>query len=141
MTLHQANAEAVRRHYRVADPRAMATAITAYLTVHGGDVPLSPGIAAGQPAFPARLQALAESVARGRRLYASGCAGCHEAGAIGAVTAGFPRVHERGAESLEDFLDRHATPRGWLPWDSPRMADLVSYLVAERAGRSLPEEP
>ena len=54
MTLLQANAEAVRRHYRLVDPRPVATAITAYLTTHGAGVPLSPGVVAGQPVFPAR---------------------------------------------------------------------------------------
>lgn len=134
MTLLQANAEAVRRHYRLVDPRPAATAITAYLTTHGAGVPLSPGIVAGQPVFPARLRALGESVARGRRLYARRCAACHATPAIVPAAAAFPRGRGHSAESLEDFLDRHASPRGLLPWDSPAMADVISYLVAERAG-------
>ena len=140
MTLLQANAEAVHRHYRLDDPRPVATAITAYLTHHGTGVPLSPGIVAGQPVFPARLHALGESVARGGRLYARGCAGCHEPAAMVSALTGFPRVRGRNAESLEDFLDRHAAPRGLLSWDSPAMADVISYLVAERAGRFPREE-
>ena len=132
MTLLQANAEAVRRHYRLVDPRPVATAITAYLTTHGAGVPLSPGVVAGQPVFPARLRALGESVARGRRLYAHRCATCHAAPAIVSAVAGFPRERGHSAESLEDFLDLHASPPGLLPWDSPAMADVISYLVAER---------
>src|SRR5713101_4240083 len=42
MTLLQATAEAVARHYRLADPVPAATAITAYLTALGQDVPVSP---------------------------------------------------------------------------------------------------
>lgn len=132
MTLLQANAEAVRRHYRLVDPRPVATAITAYLTTHGAGVPLSPGVVAGQPVFPARLRALGESVARGRRLYARRCATCHAAPAIVSAVGGFPRGRGHSAESLEDFLDRHASPPGLLPWDSLAMADVISHLVAER---------
>jgi len=140
MTLLQANAEAVRRHYRLVDPRPVATAITAYLTTHGVGVPLSPGVVGGQPVFPVRLRALGESVARGRRLYASECAACHEAPAIAAAIADFPRMRGQRMESLEDFLDQHA-PRRPLAWDSPAMADVVSYLVATRADRAAKETP
>ena len=140
MTLLQANAEAVRRHYRLADPRPVATAITAYLTTLGAGMPLSPGVVAGQPVFPTRLRALGESVARGRQLYARRCATCHAAPAIASAVAAFPRGREGRAESLEEFLDRHALPRGLLPWDSPSMADVIGYLVAARAGRFLKEE-
>jgi cytochrome c553 len=139
MTLLQANAEAVRRHYRLVDPRPVAAAITAYLTTHGAGVPLSPGVVAGQPVFPARLRALAESVARGRRRYARRCAPCHATATIVASVAAFPRRRGPGIESLEDFLDQHAAPRWRLGWDSPAMADVISYLVAEQA-RGLPKE-
>lgn len=141
MTLLQANAEAVRRHYRLVDPRPVATAITAYLTTHGAGVPLSPGVVGGQPVFPVRLRALGESVARGRRLYAESCGACHEARAIVSAITDFPRMRGQGVEWLEYFLDRHAAPRRPLPWDSPAMADVVSYLVATRAERSSKEEP
>lgn len=141
MTLLQANAEAVRRHYRVLDPLPVARAITAYLTTLGAGVPHSPGVVAGQPVFPARLRALSESVARGQRLYARRCATCHAAPALASAVAAFPREREGRAESLEDFLDRHASPRGLLPWDSPAMADVISYLVAERAGGFRKEGP
>jgi cytochrome c553 len=133
MTLLQANAEAVRRHYRLVDPRPVATAITAYLTMHGAGVPLSPGVVAGQPVFPARLRALGESVARGRRLYARHCTSCHATPVNVSAVAAFPRGPGHIDESLEEFLDRHASPPGLLPWDSPAMADVISYLVAERA--------
>lgn len=133
MTLLQANVEAVRRHYPRVDPRPVATAITAYLTRHGAGVPLSPAVVAGQPVFPARLRALDDSVARGRRRYARACAGCHAAPAIAPALGGFPRLHGPRAEFLEDFLDRHTAPRGRLRWDSPAMADVISYLVATQA--------
>src|SRR3989442_4189601 len=45
MTLLQANAEAVQRHYGLPDPEERAAlAITAYLTWRGAGVPVSPGI-------------------------------------------------------------------------------------------------
>ena len=132
MTLLQANAEAVRRHYRLVDPLPAATAITAYLASRGAAVLPSPGLVAGQPVFPGRLRALDESVARGRRRFARRCAACHDAGAIRVAVASFPRISGRGPESLEAFIERHAAP---LPWDSPAMADVVSYLVSQRAAR------
>ena len=141
MTLLQANAEAVRRHYRLADPRPVAIAITAYLMTHGRDTAISPGVVAGQPVFPTRLGRLAESVGRGGRLYARRCAACHEAGAISAVVAGFPRVRGGSAESLEGFLEHHAAAGGPLGWDSMAMADVIGYLVAARAGRVMKETP
>src|SRR2546425_9105938 len=86
MTLLQANAEAVQRHYGLPDPERTALTITAYLTWRGAGVPVSPGIVAGQPVFDGRLQALAESVGRGARPYARQCRGWHDprAGAPGA---------------------------------------------------------
>src|SRR3989304_360824 len=56
MTLLQANAEAVARHYGLPDPLTAATAITAFLTSLGADVPISPGLSAGQPVFPTRMR-------------------------------------------------------------------------------------
>ena len=76
MTLLQANAEAVRRHYGLADPERAALAITAYLTSRDSGVPVFPGIVAGQPVFEGRLRALARSVRRGERLYARQCRSC-----------------------------------------------------------------
>lgn len=135
MTLLQANAEAVRRHYGHADPRRAATAITAYLTAPGDGGPRTPGLAAGQPVFPARLGALAESVVRGRRLYARRCAVCHTPAAIAPALAAFPRVRDGRAESLEGFLEDHAGPSTALAWDSPAMADLIATLTAELVHR------
>src|SRR5438445_4869096 len=54
MTLLQANAEAVQRHYGLSDPERAAFAITAYLTSRGSSMPVSPGIVAGQPVFEGR---------------------------------------------------------------------------------------
>lgn len=141
MTLLQATAEAVRLHYRLADPRPAATAITAYLTVHGAGIPPSPGVIDGQPVFPARLRALASSVTRGGRLYASRCASCHDPDAVSRAAANFPRVREGRGESLEDVLERHAFPGEPLAWDSQAMADVVAYLATERSRRIDKGEP
>src|SRR5205823_14737728 len=73
MTLLQANAEAVQRHYGLADSERAALAITAYLTWRGAGVPVSPGIVAGQPVFDGRLQAPAATVGGGEWPYARPC--------------------------------------------------------------------
>jgi mono/diheme cytochrome c family protein len=132
MTLFQANAEAVTRHYRLRDPRRAAAAITAYLTAQGAGVPLSPGISAGQPVFPERLQALAASVRRGRAVYARRCEGCHRAGDMAQSLATGPRVVGDRVESLEEFLEYH---RGEQPlaWDSQAIADLIAYFTEEKS--------
>jgi cytochrome c553 len=136
MTLLQANAEAVERHYRVADPRPGATAITAYLVARGAGAPISPGISAGQPVFAKRLRALARAVEGGRRLYARRCGACHAPAALAPKVAAFPRVTTRGrAETLETVLEHHPAPGAPLPWDGEPMAQLIAYLVSERAGR------
>jgi cytochrome c len=136
MTLLQANAEAVARHYRVAEPRPLATAITAYLTWLAEGLPVTPGVSAGQPVFDARLRQLARSTARGRALYATRCAGCHDSAHLAAALGHFPRVAERdgGAlEALESFLEGHEPAGQPLPWDGQDMADLVAYLVSRAA--------
>src|SRR3989475_6217885 len=51
MTLLQANAEAVRRHYGLIDPEQAALAITAYLTSRSVGMPVSPGVIVHQPVF------------------------------------------------------------------------------------------
>ena len=104
MTLFQANAEAVTRHYRLCDPRRAAAAITAYLTAQGAGVPLSPGISAGQPVFPQRLQALVASVKRGRALFARRCDACHRAGDVAGILTAYPRVAGGRVESLEVYV-------------------------------------
>src|SRR6266478_4286426 len=90
MTLFQANAEAVQRHYGLTDPEQVALSITAYLTSRGTGVPVSPGIVAGQPVFEGRLRALADSAARGERLYASRCRSCHDLGDVPPAALLFP---------------------------------------------------
>jgi cytochrome c553 len=135
MTLLQANAEAVRRHYRLVDPRAAAAAITAYLAAKGAGVPLSPGVATGQPVFLARLRALGRSVARGRQIYTARCAPCHDVAAFVSTVVAIPRSGSAGAQSLEGFLEAHATNAAPLGWDSQAMADLLGYLTAARANR------
>src|SRR3989442_1701672 len=67
MTLLQANAEAVQRHYGLADPEQVALAITPNLTSRGAGEPVPPGIVAGQPVCLARLPALPHRVARVER--------------------------------------------------------------------------
>src|SRR3989441_10273700 len=92
MTLLQANAEAVRRHYGLADPERAALAITAYLPSRDSRVPVLPGIVAGQPVFEGRLRALARSVRRGERLYARRCRSCHDGGGVAPAALLFPRA-------------------------------------------------
>jgi cytochrome c553 len=130
MTLLQATAEAVRRHYGLADPEPAAVAIAAFLARQGAGLPPSPGIAAGQPVFQTRLDALAASVARGRTAYAQRCGGCHGADALASAPLAFPRVVGRRAESLERFLEGHRPIGRRLSWDSPAIADLIAFLVS-----------
>jgi mono/diheme cytochrome c family protein len=134
MTLLQANAEAVRRHYGLGDPERVAVAITAYLTSRGGGVPIAPGIVAGQPVFEARLQALAASVSRGDRLYARRCGGCHAAATVAPAAGLFPRVIEGQTWSLERFIARHR-PGLDLGWDTRPIADVIAFLMSQLAGR------
>lgn len=139
MTLLQATAQAVRRHYRLADAEPAAVAITAFLDRQGRGVALSPGVAAGQPVFETRLRALAASVARGETRYAQRCRRCHDVGAVAPATRAFPRAVGHHAESLERFLERHRPIGRRLRWDSPATADLIAFLVSTlatpRAGR------
>jgi len=135
MTLLQANAEAVERHYRLAEPLPAATAITAFLTSLGADVPISPGVSAGQPVFSTRIQTLAESVLRGERLYTARCGHCHQVGAVAPSITAFPRVGEGRAESLERFIERHQSLDQHLSWDGQATADVIAYLMSQVAGR------
>jgi cytochrome c553 len=135
MTLLQANAEAVARHYGLPDPLPAATAITAFLASLGADVPISPGVSAGQPVFPTRMRELAASAVRGERLYARMCVQCHDAKAVAPSITAFPRVVNARAESLEGFLERHHSLKRSLAWDGPAMADLMAYLTSRVSGR------
>jgi len=137
MTLLQANAEAVERHYRLHDPLPVATAITTYLTSLGADVPISPGISAGQPVFPVRMQALAASVVRGEGLYARICGQCHKPAAAAALVRAFPHVVEGRAESLERFIERHHSLGQHLSWGGQATADIMAYLMSQAAGRPI----
>ena len=137
MTLLQANAEAVARHYGLPDSLPAATAITAFLTSQGADVPISPGVSAGQPVFPTRMRELAASVVRGGRLYARTCSQCHDAKAVAPSITAFPRVVDGRAESLEGFLERHHSLKRSLAWDGPAMADLIAYLTSRAPGRPI----
>jgi cytochrome c553 len=139
MTLLQASAEAVRRHYRLPDPRPAATAITAFVTELGARRPVTPGRAAGQPVFFHRIVRLRASVERGERLFARRCASCHRAAVIAGRALAFPRLRDGRAESLESFLEdhrRHAEDAR-LSWDSPPVADLVAALMARLRGQPL----
>jgi cellulose synthase/poly-beta-1,6-N-acetylglucosamine synthase-like glycosyltransferase/cytochrome c553 len=137
MTLLQANAEAVSRHYRLPDPVPAATAITVYLVALGRDMSISPGISADQPVFPARIQALVQSVERGARVFADRCRNCHRAAAVAPAVRAFPRADGGRAESLESFLSMHRSRGRQLRWNSQAMADLAAYLVSQLAGRPL----
>src|SRR5207244_5512595 len=135
MTLFQANAEAVQRHYRLPDAERPALAITAYLTSHGAGTPISPGIVAGQPVFEGRLRALAESVARGERLYARWCRSCHDAGAVTPAALLFPAAGNGQVESLERFLGRHRPELPRLGSDGQPSTDVIAFLMSRLAGR------
>jgi cytochrome c553 len=131
MTLLEANVEAVQRHYGLPEPERPALAITAYLTSHGAGMPVSPGIVAGQPVFEGRLQALAESVARGERLYARRCESCHDPGAVAPAALLFPRAVNGQVESLERFLGHHRPELA----DGQPSADVIAFLMSRLAGR------
>lgn len=140
MTLLQATAEAVALHYRLVDPRPAATAITAYLIALGADRAVTPGVAAGQPVFPARLARLRTSVERGQRLFAWRCADCHRPADVARWLAVFPRWRDGRAESVEGFLEDHH-PRGpRLRWDGQPVADLLAALTVRLGGRPLGKE-
>jgi cytochrome c553 len=141
MTLLQANAEAVRRHYGLPDPERVALAITAYLTWRGAAVPVAPGIVGGQPVFETRLHALAASVARGERLYARRCGACHGAATVARATVRFPRVVDGRAQSLEDFIAGHRPGQPSLAWDSSPTADVIAFLMSHLVGRPVGGQP
>ena len=141
MTLLQANAEAVRRHYGLGDPERPAAAITAYLVSRGIGVPVSPGIVARQPTFESRLRALAESVGRGEQLFARRCDSCHAPSTVARVAFRFPRASAGQVESLERFLGRHRSGPSTLGWDDQPTADIIAFLMSTLAGQPVGDLP
>ncbi|HEV8613963.1 MAG TPA: glycosyltransferase, partial [Methylomirabilota bacterium] len=137
MTLWQANVEAVELHYRDPAPRHAATAITAYLTALGAGQSITPGIVAGRPVFEARMEALAESVARGARHYATHCARCHTLGAVAPAASDLPRQIRARALPTEVWLERHGAGARPPAWDGAAVADVMAFLVGRGAGRAL----
>jgi mono/diheme cytochrome c family protein len=137
MTLLQANAEAVERHYRLADPLPAATAITAFLTAQAAGIPISPGISAGQPVFPVRMQALATSVARGEQVYTRSCGHCHKSFDLAPSATTFPRTEGGRPASLELFLEGHRPLQPSLAWDGQATADIMAYLMSQAAGQPI----
>src|SRR5262249_250145 len=135
MTLLQANAEAVALHYRLADALPAATAITAYLTTLGADLPTSPGISVGQPVFPERIRRLEASVRRGARSFHARCGGSHQSAAIAVTARMFPRMSRGQPQSIETFLASHRLSARPLDWAGQEMADLVAYLMSKAADR------
>ncbi|HKW92205.1 MAG TPA: glycosyltransferase [Methylomirabilota bacterium] len=135
MTLLQANAEAVTRHYKVPDALPAATVITAYLTSLGADLPVSPGISAGQPVFPERIRQLEASVRRGASAFDARCGACHQPAAIAPATRMFPRLSNGQAQSLEAFLVGHRPSGEPLDWAGQEMADIVAYVVSQLASQ------
>jgi cellulose synthase/poly-beta-1,6-N-acetylglucosamine synthase-like glycosyltransferase/cytochrome c553 len=132
MTLLQATAEAVERHYRLSDPLPVATAITAYLTALGRDLPVTPGVTPDRPPLPGRLRALAASVTRGDRAFADRCRACHDPDESAVALRQFPRLAQGTPQSMEAYLEGHAGgPR--LPWDGQVVADVMAYLASLRA--------
>jgi cytochrome c553 len=133
VTLVQSNASAIRLHYRVEDPLPAATAVTAFLRAIGGSLPVSPGVARGQPIIPSRLDRLRASARRGRDLLTGRCVRCHQPDHLARLAATFPRSARGTPESFEGFVARH----GELDWNSPEMADLSAQLFARLEGKSL----
>lgn len=127
MTLLQATAEAVARHYGPRDPRPAAVAISAFLVTRGVGLPITPGVTPDQPIFPTRMRALAESVERGRWLYARRCGACHVAARIAPRAGGFLRTT---AKPLEIFVEGHQPAGSQISWNSLAMTDLLAYLLA-----------
>jgi cellulose synthase/poly-beta-1,6-N-acetylglucosamine synthase-like glycosyltransferase/cytochrome c553 len=135
MTLLQANAEAVARHYRLADALTAATAITAYVTTLGADLPVSPGMSPGQPVFPERIRMLEASVKRGASAFIARCGSCHQPDEVAPAASRFPRMSGEQGQSLETFLACHPTSGRPLDWAGQETADIVAYLVSHLAGR------
>jgi cytochrome c553 len=144
MTFLQANAEAVARHYRLPVALPVATAITAYLSALGADLPVSPGISPGQPVFLERIRELEASVTRGVSAFSARCGFCHQPSEIAPAARMFPRMSRGQPESLETFLVRHRPSRRPLDWSGQETADVLAYLASHLAGqpvRARKEDP
>ena len=135
MTLLQANAEAVARHYRLPNALPAVTAITAYLTALGADLPVSPGMSPGQAVFPERLRLLEASVTRGASLFGARCGDCHRPAEVAPAVRMFPRMNQGQPQSLETFLVGHRSTGRPLDWAGQEVADIAAYLVSHLAGR------
>jgi hypothetical protein len=141
MTLLQANAEALERHYPGTDLPTTAVAITAYLTAEAAGRPVSPGVGPGEPVFPERLAALAASVNRGGAAFAARCAGCHDADRVALAVVAWSGLVRTGVGPPELFLERHQPGSSPLPWDGRDVADLLAFLTHRQAGRVLDLSP
>jgi mono/diheme cytochrome c family protein len=137
MTLLQANAEAVERHYRLADPRPVAIALTAFLIAEGEGTPITPGVSPDQPVFPERINALSASGSRGQTLFARRCAACHDAKPVASALLTFPRMRAHEPESFEGFIEYHSGPNAPISWNSVETADLVAFLMRGLSGQPL----
>jgi len=135
MTLLQANAEAAARHYRLQDPLAAATAITAYLKSLGAELPISPGMSPGQPVFPERMRQLEASVKRGASIFKTRCGFCHQPVEVAPAATMFPRMSRGQPESLETFLVSHRRVGRPLDWNGQEISDVIAHLVSHLAGR------
>jgi cytochrome c553 len=135
MTLLQANAEAVARHYRLPDVLPAATAITAYQTALGADLPVSPGMSPGQPVFPDRIRQLEANVTRGASAFSTRCGSCHQPAEVAPAARMFPRMSRGLPESLEKFLASHRPSDPPLDWAGQETADAVAYLVSHLAAQ------
>jgi mono/diheme cytochrome c family protein len=137
MTLVQATAEAVERHYPGLAVRPAATAIGAYLTALAGGRPVTPGLAPGETAFAGRLAALREAARRGRERFGARCAGCHAAAAVAPAAVSWWRIVRATGQSVETYLEGHLPGAPPLRWDSAATAEVLAYLAGSRAGRIL----
>jgi cytochrome c553 len=139
MTLLQATAEAVARHYPGVDAGPTAEAISAYLADAARELPISPGALPGEPRFPRRLAALRASVARGAQGFAGRCGRCHAPVSVAPVAVRWWKLVRAGRGPAEVFLASHAPGPPPFTWDGAAMADLLAYLMMLEAGRPFGE--
>jgi mono/diheme cytochrome c family protein len=125
----------VAHHYQLANALTAATAITAYLTALGADLPISPGMSPGQPVFRERIRLLEASVKRGASLFGVRCGACHRPTEVAPAVRIFPRMSRGRPQSLETFLVDHRPSGRPLDWAGREVADIAAYLVSHLAGR------